>query len=166
MKRIVLVLGALCLVFLAGCPYSSRVPLAEPGPKGLDSRLVGEWNGVDAKGDSIRITVLPFNRSEYYAELQEGSGEASRFRAFGFEVGDARLLHVNEISADKEPQEYSFARYTFPGDAEMALTFLGDTLIPASLATDPRALRSFLREHLEDPAIADEASKLVLHRTE
>ncbi|MBM3286124.1 MAG: hypothetical protein FJY88_02065 [Candidatus Eisenbacteria bacterium] len=166
MKRIVLLVGLLCMVLAMGCPYSSKAPLADPSGKVLDDRLIGEWAVVDVDGDSMRITLLPFNEGEYYAELRENGGNPSRYRVFGFGIGSARLLHVNEISEGREPPEYSFARYTFSGNSELEVTFVGDKVVPEALATDPQALLSFLEKHLEDSALDDEETRLVMRRVE
>lgn len=165
MKRLVLLFGLLCAVLVTGCPYSSKVPLAVPSDTVRDDRLVGEWAGADGEGDSMRIVILPFHGGEYYAELRESDGTQSGYRVFAFDVGGARLLHINELSADREPAEYVFARYALSGDSELALSFVGDKIVPEALATDRVALLAFLEQHLGDPALDDQDARLLMHRS-
>jgi len=73
-RSVALPLAVLCLVFVTGCPYPSKVPLAEPRAEFVDDRLVGCWIGVDSDGDSLRVDVFPFNQCEYYAEIHEQGG--------------------------------------------------------------------------------------------
>ena len=159
-------LAALSLVLLTGCPYSSKVPLAEPNGNATDDHLIGKWVGIDSNGDSLQIAILPFNQSEYYAELREKSGAPTGYRVFSFDIGGERFLHINELAPVRSPLEYSFARYTLSGESELALRFVGDKIVPAALANDRQALLSFLKAHLTDPGLNDEKSVLALHRSQ
>lgn len=156
----------LLLTLATGCPFMSKVPLGEPGHHPLDARLIGLWVGTDSNRDTLQITAMPFNDAEYYVELSEGHGASSRYRAFVFDVGGQPFLHINELTADLKPEEYYFARYTFSGDRELSLRFVGDKIVPKALATEPQSLVTFLAAHLNDPALDDDDTKLVLKREE
>jgi hypothetical protein len=158
---------AVSMVLLAlatGCPFTSKVPVGEPGRRSFDARLIGSWTGVDHDRDTVRIAVFPFNDAEYYVELTEGGGAPSRYRAFVFDAGGQPFLQINEISTDPAPEEYSFARYTLSGDRELSLRFVGEKIVPKALATEPKALAAFLGTHRNDPALDDDDSNLLLKR--
>jgi hypothetical protein len=164
-KRIVLPAAAvILLVFIAGCPFTSKVPLAEPDRSGLDHQLLGEWLGLTNGGDSLRITVFPFNEREYYIETVERGQAPQRFRAFPFELNGAWFLQINELSPDGPASEYVFARYTFSGESAFTLRFVGEKIVPKELASDPVALKSFLAGHLSDPALDDAENVLSARR--
>jgi hypothetical protein len=165
-RRMTLSLAVLSLVVLTGCPYSSKVPLAEPDGKATDDHLIGNWFGIERGGDTLQIVILPFNQSEYYAELHEKSGAPTGYRVFPFDVGGERFLHINELAPVRSALEYSFARYTFSGESELTLRFVGDKAVPTVLANDRRALLSFLKAHLADPSLNDDESALALHRSQ
>ncbi len=163
-RLMALSLGLLCTVLLAGCPYSSPVPLAEPGDIALDAGLFGNWIGVDTDGDSLQISVFPFNQREYYVETRNHASPPARYRVFPFQVEKNLFLHVNELSADAAPEGYAFARYALSGDSDLSLRLVGDKIIPKNLTGSPDDLRVFLKEHVNDPGLDDEESGLVLHR--
>ncbi len=159
--------ASLVLLTLAtGCPFTSKMPLGEPGHHPLDARLMGLWVSTNGGDDTLRITVIPFNDAEYYVELSEKNGESSRYRAFVFDVSGQPFLHINELSADPASREYCFARYTLSGDRELSLRFVGEKIVPKALATEPQSLAAFLGAHLNDPALDDDDTKLVLQRRE
>lgn len=158
--------GLVLLTLATGCPFTSKMPLGEPGHHPLDARLIGLWVGTDSGHDTLHIRAMPFNDAEYYVELSERSGAPSRYRAFVFDVSGQPFLHINELTADLAPEEYCFARYTFSGDGDLSLRFVGEKIVPKALAAEPQSLAAFLGAHLNDPALDDDDSKLVLKREE
>jgi hypothetical protein len=165
----VFVLAALCLVLATGCPFTSEVPIAQPGNRAPDERLVGAWFGAFSNGDSVAMEVFSFNDAEYYVELydlDEDSNEIMRCRVFEFDVDGSPFLHVNGLESGGEPSEYFFVRYSFPSDSELSLRLVGEDIVPPELSNDPRGLLAFLRDHVKDPALDDEGSALVLIRRE
>jgi hypothetical protein len=159
--------ASLVLVILAtGCPFTSKTPLGEPGHHPIDVRLIGLWVGTDSDRDSLHLRVMPFNDAEYYVELTENSGAPSRYRAFILEASGQPFLHINELTAHLVPDEYSFARYTFTGDGDLSLRFVGEKIVPKAFAAKPESLSAFLGAHWNDPALDDDDSKLVLKREE
>lgn len=155
----------LLLALTAGCPYTTKVPLGDPDRSSFDTRLVGLWMGYDEDGgDSTPVRVIPFNDAEYYIEIDEKDNEPGRFRAFVFEVGEQRFLHINELSMDGAHPEYCFARYVFSAAGGVSLTFVGEKIVPKTLATNPKSLKAFLASHLGDSALDDEDTKMVLRR--
>ena len=165
MKAIGVIGAALVLlVFIGGCPFTSKVPLAGPDASGVDSKLLGPWVGVTGEGDSLRVTVFPFNQSEYYVEMVEPGRDTQRFRVFPFELNGVWFLHINEISPDGSKSEYAFARAMFSSESAFTLRFVGEKIVPAELASDPTALKRFIAEHLSDPALDDAENILSLRR--
>jgi hypothetical protein len=156
----------LVLAFTAGCPYTARVPLGDPDRNSFDKRLVGLWIGCDPdnEADSTLIRVIPFNDAEYYVELDEQDEEPSRYRAFIITIGGQEFLQINELAIGGAAPEYIFARYALSGSGELSLRFVGEEIVPKTLATDPAALKGFLAPHIDDPALDDEDVKLLLRR--
>jgi hypothetical protein len=153
----------LVLALTAGCPYTTKVPLAVPDPHLFDPRLVGLWTGFgDSAGDSTLVRVIPFNEAEYYVETDDRGREPTRYRVFIFDIGGQQFLHFNEISMADEPSKYCFARYAFAANGDLSLRFVGEEIVPKSLAEDPASLKSFLASHLADSALDDRDVRLVL----
>lgn len=163
MKRSMkLTLALLGLAMVTGCPLSTDVPLAEPQDGVRDDRLIGTWVGDD-DGDSYRLLVVPFNRTEYYAELT-GDDEPARLRFYVFAAGDERFLHIEELSTDRDHPEYLFAHYAITDDFGLAVKLVGSELVSEDV--EPAALVDFLARNAHDPALYDEEDSLVLHRLE
>jgi len=152
------------LAFAAGCPYTTKVPLGSPDRHLFDSRLLGEWTAVDAESDSALIRVYAFNDSEYYIEASEAGEEPDRYRAFPFSLGGGRFLQVNELGRESAAHEYIFARYELSESGELTIRFVGEDCVPTGLAEDTKALRAFIAAHVDDPALDDEGSELVLKK--
>jgi hypothetical protein len=165
MKALALLFGSLATLLLAGCPFESQTPLAEPSPEKTDARLVGAWIGVDEEDrDSLAVTILPFNRAEYYVETREVDGDAERYRAYLFEIGGETFVHLNGLEAGGPSPSYVFARYAIDSGGRLHLRFVGDRITPDSLDSDARGLAEFIRTHVADPALDDEDTVLVLDR--
>lgn len=154
----------LFLVINAGCPYTTKTPLGAPERGAFDARLVGQWIAYGTEGDSALICVYPFNDAEYYVEMQDEDQEPSRFRVFAFTVGGERLLQVNDLDHEGAGPEYCFARYELAANGELAIRFVGEDCVPKTLAEDPKALGAFIAAHLDDPALDDEDTNLLLRR--
>jgi hypothetical protein len=154
----------LLLAFTAGCPYTTKAPLGIPDRNSFDTRLVGLWMGYGTEGDSTLVRVFPFNEAEYYVEMDEQDREPSRYRAFVIDIGGERFLHFNELARDGAAPEYCFARYAFSASGDLSLRFVGEKIVPKTLAADPKALKAFLTSHLGDPTLDDEDVRLVLKK--
>jgi hypothetical protein len=161
-----LLAGLILLTLVTGCPFTSKVPLGEPGHHPVDARLIGRWVSANGDGDTLRFTVLPFNDAEYYVEMSESKGESSRYRAFVFDFQGQPFLHINELSKEPASKEYCFARYTLSGDRGLSVRFVGEKIVPKAFATEPDSLAAFLAAHLNDPALDDSDANLVLEREE
>ena len=165
MRRVAGILTILVLpIVLVGCPFESRVPIAQPGAP-LDARLVGLWTDADPSDpDSTRLLILPFNATEYYAELREKDNELIRFRAFPFSLEGEPYLHVDMLNPDADSASFFFARYSISNDGVLAVNVVADDAVPDSLQADVTALIAFLIEHRNDPALKDEATSLEVRR--
>jgi hypothetical protein len=159
----ILAVGALFLVFLAGCPFETRVPLAEPAPGSIDSRLVGFWSGINTKdGDSLEVVIMPFNDAEYYIEVRDGDGPPERYRAYAIAVAGEYVLQINEIGPGEASDGYVFARYAFTDERDLMVQFVGEKIVPKELETDPAGLFEFLSGHMGDAELDDEDLRLAL----
>ena len=167
MKRAgLLVLAFAALVLSTGCPFESTVPLGSPGPGSLDPQLKGRWVAGTLYHKFIEIDCLPFNANEYYVELRLEGKEPERYRAYTARVGGEAFLVVNEFKDDPARHRFYFARYTIGRDGALALRFVGDKAVPGALATDQKALESYLAAHLEGPSLDDSEPPSVLRRPE
>jgi hypothetical protein len=152
-------------LLLGGCPFESRVPLADPDPTRFEERLAGEWTAIDETGgDTTAVTILRFNRAEYLVELQERDSEEGRFRAYVIDLGGEPILQLNELETGDRAPAYVFARYALDAGGRLHLRFIGDRIVPDSLAADAPGLQQFLRAHAADPLLDDEDTRLVLER--
>jgi hypothetical protein len=152
------------LAVTAGCPYTAKVSLGDPDRNSFDKRLVGTWLGYDAGdvSDSTLIRVIPFNDAEYYVEMDEQDEEPSRYRVFILTIGGQKFLQFNELAGGGAAPEYCFARYAFSENGDLSLRFVGEEIVPKTLATDPAALKAFMAAHLGDSALDDKDMKLIL----
>ncbi len=163
-RRVAFAALFLFLVINAGCPYTAKIPIAVPDRSAFDPRLVGEWIASGDAGDTVLVSVYPFNEAEYYVETVEGKDKPDRYRVFAFTVGKERLLHLNELGFENSVHEFVFGRYDLSVDGELTIRFIGEKCVPKSLADDAKALRAFIAAHLDDPALDDEDVKLVMRR--
>jgi hypothetical protein len=168
MRRYAWVLGGLLLApLLTGCPFDSKVPLAPPGSEAADPRLAGAWIGIDEEDqDSVTVLVLPFNGVESYVETREKSGDTSRYRVCRLELGGESFLQLNELEAEGKPESFVFARYSFETDRRLRIRFVGETIVPKTLASDAKGLAEFITAHRADPALDDPDLRLLLVRKE
>ena len=151
-RWMLLMLAPVCLILLTGCPYVAQVPLADPSESALDIRLIGTWTGSDENGNPFEVEIVPFNQSEYYAELRDEEG-LTRCRVFPFKIDGIPFLHINELAVAEEG--YFFARYEFTGDSDLEITLVGDVLLSEDIAADPTALTAAIAGHLHDPLLYD-----------
>jgi hypothetical protein len=165
MKRLIgLAALVLALVFTAGCPYTSKVPLGQPDRNNFDLRLLGLWEGYDHAEDVGPVLVLSFNDAEYYVETQNEENEPDRYRAYIVKVDGQNFLQLNEIGHEGAALEYIFARYTFDNDSTLSVTFVGDRIVPKDLATDSESLVTFFAAHLNDTSFDDRDVNLLMRR--
>lgn len=173
MKRpIAFVALFLFLLINAGCPYTTKTPLGVPDRDAFDARLVGLWTGYDGEEAVGLIRVFAFNEAEYYIEAggeeseAEGAGREGpdRYRAFVFRIDGQAFLQINDIGETGEAEEYCFARYSLSDDGAVELRFVGEKIVPKTLAADPKALGAFIGAHLDDPALDDDDMRLVLKK--
>jgi hypothetical protein len=154
----------LILPALAGCPVESHLPIAESGQHPIDMNLVGDWTGVSADGDSSAVVVIPFNKFEYYVETTEKPGARDRFRAFVFDVDGLEFLQVNEIGIEQSSGGYVFARLEFLPDGTVSIKFVGEQLVPKTLADDPKAILAIIEKNSRNEALYDAETALRLRR--
>lgn len=166
MRQLTALIGLLLLApFLAGCPFESKVSLPGSGTVPLDSAIVGSWRGLD-QGDTIQVLLLPFDKSAYYVELREMGGDVQRFRIALAPVAGERLLEVSELSPKGPEESFVLARYTVSADGALRVRFVGESLVPKSLQSDPRGLADFLAAHINDAALYDEEAEVLLRRVD
>jgi hypothetical protein len=155
----------LFLVINAGCPYTTKTPLGVPDRGAFDARLVGLWMGYDGEEAVGLIRVFAFNDAEYYVETGgEADDGPDRYRAFVFKIDGQAFLQFSEIDEKEEAAEYCFARYSLSADGTIELRFVGEKIVPKTLAADPKALGAFIAAHLDDPALDDEDVRLILKK--
>lgn len=163
--RWMLILAMLALPPLwVGCPFVSRVPIAQTGAP-LDARLAGLWADADPSDpDSLRLLIVPFNTTEYYAELREDRDQITRYRAFPFDLAGEPYLHIDLLNPDAEQASYFFACWSLSEDGLLLLDVIGEDAVPESLQTDAAALTAYLTAHRGDPTLRDADTSLKMRR--
>jgi len=156
------------LIFLAGCPYSSDVPLGDPASAVIDRALPGTWRLEDPEThEKFTLTFASFNGHEMVGFSSEGEGKPiSAFRLFVTPVGGERFLNVQELKDDSAPQWY-LARYRVSGDT-LSLRLVDDGLFGSKTFSSPQALQEFVASRLADPRLfgspQDETPDMLLTR--
>ena len=165
---------AVTALLLGGCYYESPVPLGEPDPAHVDASLTGVWVTVDpASQDTMTLRVLPFSDRELYVEVEWvdststspfGAGpivERVRFRGFESALHGVRFMNLQLIEEEERP--YWLARFALlPGDT-LTVRPVADKAVEPPLSSSA-ALRPFLTDNLENPAIYDSVVTFVRRR--
>jgi hypothetical protein len=150
---------AAAVLLLAGCPYGSDQPLADPALAVPDQALIGTWQAQDPEtGETLSFTFVPFNGHEmvgFSREIGSDDTAISVFRIFITRVGQQGFLNVQELRGDSDQPQWYFARYRFAGDALM-VRLVDDTLFGSKSFATPQALQSFVLANLEDPRLYGE----------
>ncbi len=159
---------AAAIALLAGCPYSSDEPLADPASAVIDRALAGTWRSEDPEThEKFTLTFTAFNGHEMVGFSNEGEEKpVSAFRLFATPIGGERFLNIQELKDDGAPQWY-FARYRVSGDT-LSLRMIDDALFGSKTFSSSQELRDFVAAHLTDPGLfgspQDETPDLVLTR--
>jgi hypothetical protein len=162
--------AAAAVLLLAGCPYGSDQPLADPGLAVLDPALIGTWQAQDPEtGETLSFSFVPFNDHEivgFSREIGSDDTAISVFRIFVTRVGQQGFLNVQELGGDSRRQWY-FGRYRFAGDALM-VRLVDDTLFGSKTFATTDALQGFVLANLGDPRLYgepdDSTQEMVLTR--
>jgi hypothetical protein len=160
-------LFALLIIGLSGCPFTSRVPLSDPGAARPDSGIIGTWRTQDPEtGEWNAITILPFNDHEMVGFAPDGTGgKVDAFRMFQTAIGGENFLSFRQLGGEDE--EWYFARYQVDGDT-LRLKIVDDGLFEKRQFAVSADLREFVRQHLSDPLLyasdADQPTESVWER--
>ncbi len=142
----------LVVLLLAGCPYGSEVPLADPDQARIDPALVGEWETRDPDtGKQQRLTFLPFNEHELVGIAPGAPGEGvAVFRAVSTPIGDETFLSVQELGGDAPA--WFFVRYRAE-ERRLVMSLVDDGLFGGRLFSSAQELQDFVRAHSADPLL-------------
>jgi hypothetical protein len=158
---------ALLVLGLSGCPFTSRLPLSDPGSARPDSGIVGTWRTLDPEsGEWNTISIFPFNDHEMVGFAPEGTGgKVDAFRIFPTAIGGESFLNFRQLGGEDE--DWYFARYEVAGDT-LRLKIVDDGLFEKRQFSASADLREFVRQHLSDPLLyapdADQPSESVWER--
>jgi hypothetical protein len=161
------VIPLLAIAALCGCPYSSAIPLSDPGGAELDPLLPGLWRMLDPEtGEQATLSFLAFNDRELvacYADPE--TGRIGALALAGARVGPERFLSMRELGTD-DPSWY-LARYAVDG-GRLTLRLVDDALFGGRAFASSAELRLFVAAHAADPRLyaadGQEASEMVLTR--
>jgi hypothetical protein len=141
----------IAVLLLAGCPFSSTVPLANPANGIQDQALADGWRAQDPEtGESVTLSFQLVSGGGYSAETLDSDGEKETYRAVASTVGDERFLSLQQVGA--ADQDWYIARYRISGDT-LQLAFVDDGLIGSTIFASSADLRAFIGEHLADPLL-------------
>src|SRR5437773_1669987 len=90
-------------LLLAGC-WSSKLTLIKQEDAKVDRAYVGNWNAVNAKGESATLIIRNVDDRNYYIEMHDAAKQypegVNRYFGFMALVKDATFAHLKEMQAD------------------------------------------------------------------
>ena len=162
-SRVTYLLVAAMAGLLAGCPYSSEVPLSPVEGARIDEDLVGRWLLKRADpGPSGSMTFIPFNEHEFVVVFQEqGADEPDLARAFVSLVGGEKFLNVQSVRTATGPRRWEFLQYVV-ADGKLTYRVVDDRLFPRgddkvypAIRSSSEAFSEFVRAHLRKDDLYD-----------
>jgi len=149
------------IFLLAGCPYSSAIPLNLAEDAVIDDSLIGNWGNADKDADSTEVLhILKFNAHEYLILFFEEE-ETSIFRAFSKSIGESQFLSLTEIQPGIEQEmNYIFARYQVHKN-QLQISLVEEKLFEDQQFVNSDQLCRFIETHLENDILYDETHSFV-----
>ena len=141
----------LAVLLLAGCPFSSDIPLSDPAGASVDAALAGAWKMKDPETGEVRtFTFKVFNGHELVG-LTPGDEKDSvdAFRVFTTEIGAERFLNVQELGSDAG---WYLVHYKVDA-GKLVLTLVDDTLFDGKTFASSDVLAQYVRQNLADPRL-------------
>lgn len=162
-----LILMVVVTLTLAGCPFSSDLPLSSPADALPDDALTGRWKTQDKETRQwVTVEFLQYSEKEYVAwsrDPGEASGKIEAYRVFVTNIERERFLNIQELGPGTS-RVWSFANYHITGDA-LSLRFVDDALFSTQTFSSSDALREFVRKNLRDPRLyaSDDGKESVMN---
>ncbi len=157
-----LLLLAVALSLLPGCPYESEVPLGKSSTAKIDEDLIGEW--YDTKeGEKATLIIHQFNDHEFLiVSKEDGKIHPDMIRAFVTVVKGEKFLNVQEIKASSDTRGWYLVNYVISGDTLTARTI--DDKLFTKPVTSSRALFRFVKKDLRNTDLYGDDAPMVLKR--
>src|SRR5262245_32259385 len=144
------------------CPIESEIPLDQPSPKRLDTRLVGPWTcRQEEPGEEIQVRPL----GDRELEISGFFGpEAQAFRGYTAKLDSVNFLVVQSpLSAERRPPprvRYTIMPYEFESPSSLCLGVVWFDL----LGLPPRpstasSLHAFIRGQLASGTLSPKTAK-------
>jgi hypothetical protein len=146
MKKLFLFFSpVLLMIFLTGCPYSSKVALSDPANSNIDTLLLGEWYGnkITDSSDLVDLNIQKFNEHEYLIEYRmknaKNQTNSENWRGFSTRIKNKNFMSVNVVG---EPDAFVFYKYEIK-DGVLKISYASDELIKQQFATSKELVEYF-----------------------
>ena len=166
-RALILALLALTL-FLPGC-WSSKFTLIKQDDARVDKNLLGNWNALNAKGESATLIIRNIDDKNYYIETHDSAKQypegVSRYIGFTAPLKDATFAHLKELQPDGNvPEEWLLVRIELKND-KLTIRHLKDEFMKSKTITTPDQLRQVLEQNLDDTTMYDPNETITATRT-
>jgi len=150
---------ALVIFHLPGC-FESKVPMASSEKSKIEPKMVGDWTQVvDKKGKAkpFRLRIAKFNEREYFVTWGQKGEDAVTTRAYSVNVGDIRILNVQNIdpAADDDERTFLFFKYKISADGSLTAQILnGDCpLLKEKTFKTSAEFMAFMKKNIGDKTL-------------
>jgi hypothetical protein len=125
-----IIMMGLCGV-LVGCDYT--VPLVNRPEIGIDSGVIGLWQGAQGEGQREGLLVLPLNKQEYMVSFPASSTNAMFARACLCRTARKNLVQLEwfgtaQAKLPEDKRVFQFVTYSVTGDT-LTLRLLNADLV-------------------------------------
>ena len=134
----------------------------------MDRAYVGNWNAVNARGESATLIIRNVDDRNYYIELHDIAKQypegVNRYFGFMAPLKDATFAHLKEMQADGSvPEEWLAMRVELKGD-KLTIRQLNDEFMKGKNITSVEELRKVLEQNLDDSTMYDKEGTITASR--
>src|SRR5262245_44037896 len=135
------------------CPIESEIPLDQPSPKLLDSRLVGSWSCRQEEPGEFHVRPIGDRELEISIPADQVGADPSTLRGYTTKVESVNFLVVQSPGSGEQPPpprvRYTIMPYEFESPSSLCLGVVWFDLLglPPRPST-PSSLHAFIRGQL------------------
>ena len=160
MRRTCLIaMVALVIFHLPGC-FESKVPMASSDKSKIEPKMVGDWIQVVEKKDKakpFRLRIAKFNERECFVTWGQKGEDAVTTRAYAVNVGDVRIMNVQNIdpAAEDDERTFVFFKYKISADSSLVVQILdGDSpLLKEKTFKTSAEFMAFMKKNIGDKTL-------------
>src|SRR5262245_32776482 len=149
------------------CPIESEIPLDQPSPKLLDTRLVGSWSCRQEEPGEFHVRPIGDGELEISIPAGQGGAGASTLRGYTTKVESANFLVVQSTVGGVRPfqprDRYILMPYEFESPSSLCFGVVWfDPLgasSPAPRPSTPSSLHAFIRGQLASGTLSPKTAK-------